>query len=66
MDLADFPRQSRQDRRIRGARRGELPLGAERIAGVLREFDRQPERLVEGRRHDMVQMLLHHDWAYRW
>ena len=32
----------------------------------MRELDKQPERQVAARRNNMVQMLLHHDWAYRW
>jgi hypothetical protein len=44
----------------------DFPFGGENIAEVMREFDKQPERQVAARRSNMVETLLHHDWAYRW
>lgn len=44
----------------------DLPFGGENITEIIRELDKQPERQVAARRNNMVQMLLHHDWAYRW
>lgn len=44
----------------------DLPFDGENIGAIMRERDKQPERQVAARRNNMVQMLLHHDWAYRW
>jgi hypothetical protein len=44
----------------------ELPFGAENIAEVMWELDKQPERQVAARRNNIVEILLRHDWAYRW
>jgi len=44
----------------------DLPFDGENVGDIIREFDRHPERQVAARRNNMVQMLLHHDWAYRW
>ncbi len=44
----------------------DLPFDGENVGDIIREFDRYPERQVAARRNNMVQMLLHHDWAYRW
>ncbi|NJO32170.1 MAG: glycosyltransferase [Rhodospirillales bacterium] len=44
----------------------DLPFDAENIAEVMRELDRQPDRQAAARRANVVEMLLHHDWAYRW
>ena len=44
----------------------QLDLENEDIAPVIRELDSQPERQMRIRRNNMVQCLLHHDWAYRW
>jgi len=43
-----------------------LPFGAGNIAEVMYQLDKQPERQAAARRKNMVEMLLHHDWAYRW
>jgi hypothetical protein len=44
----------------------DLPFGAENVGAVMRSFDKCPERQIAARRNNMVQMLLNHDWAYRW
>jgi hypothetical protein len=44
----------------------DFPFGGENIAEVMRQLDKQPERQVAARRNNMVEILLHHDWAYRW
>ena len=44
----------------------DLPFDGENIGEIMRELDKQPERQIAARRNNMVQMLLHHDWAYRW
>jgi hypothetical protein len=44
----------------------EVPFGAENIADIIHELDKQPERQAAARRTNVVKMLLHHDWAYRW
>jgi len=44
----------------------DLPFGSDRIGEIIRELDRQPERQVRIRRNNMLQVLLHHDWVYRW
>ena len=44
----------------------ELPFGSEKVDGIVRELNRQPDRLREIRRNNVCQTLLRHDWAYRW
>lgn len=44
----------------------DFPFGGEHIAEIMRELDKQPERQIAARRNNMVQVLLNHDWVYRW
>jgi hypothetical protein len=43
-----------------------LPFGSDKIGTIIKELDKQPERQRRIRRNNIVQSLLHHDWAYRW
>jgi hypothetical protein len=43
-----------------------LPFGSDKIGSIIKELDRQPERQMSIRRANIIQSLLHHDWAYRW
>jgi glycosyl transferase family 1 len=43
-----------------------VPFGSDGIAAVVRELDKAPERLEQMRTTNVVQSLLHHDWAHRW
>ncbi len=43
-----------------------IPYDCAHIADVLDELDRQPERLAEIRRNNIVNSLQRHDWVYRW
>jgi Glycosyl transferases group 1 len=36
------------------------------IADVIAELDRQPDRVAQVRRENVVNSLLRHDWVYRW
>ncbi|MHC4559333.1 MAG: glycosyltransferase [Planctomycetota bacterium] len=42
------------------------PFDSPDIAEILAELDSQPERIAKARKKNIVQSLLHHDWAYRW
>ena len=44
----------------------DVPFGSVQIGIVMQELDRQPQRQQAIRRNNMIQSLLHHDWAYRW
>lgn len=43
-----------------------MPFDSEDIGDIIKELDRQPERQANIRRNSVTQILLHHDWAYRW
>ncbi len=43
-----------------------LPYGSGGIDTLIRQLDRDPERLEKIRRTSIAQSLLKHDWAYRW
>ena len=43
-----------------------LPYGSSDVADVIADFASDPGRVERVRRTNMAQMLLHHDWAYRW
>jgi len=43
-----------------------VPFGSEDIGDIIKDLDRQPERQAKIRQRNVVQSLLHHDWAYRW
>ena len=43
-----------------------LPYNSSEINMVINELDRQPERQDTIRRTNAAQVLLRHDWAYRW
>lgn len=40
--------------------------GSDNVAEVLAQFAEDPEREERVRKKNMTEMLLHHDWAYRW
>ena len=44
----------------------DFPFGGTHIGAVMKDFDRQPGRQAAARRNNIVQMLRHHDWVYRW
>jgi hypothetical protein len=44
----------------------DLPFDSEDIGDLLRELDSQPDRRMRIRKTNVMQSLLHHDWAYRW
>jgi len=44
----------------------EVPFNSDAIVDAIRELDRQPERQARIRQTNMLQCLLHHDWAHRW
>ena len=44
----------------------DLPFGSEETDAIIAELDAQPERQINIRQKNVVQSLLHHDWAYRW
>jgi hypothetical protein len=44
----------------------DLPFGSDDIGNIIRELDREPERQAMIRNNNIIQTLLHHDWAYRW
>ena len=44
----------------------DLPYNSTNIDAVIRDMDRQPERIENIRRANVTQALLRHDWAYRW
>lgn len=44
----------------------DLPFGSDNIGAVIEDLDKAPERQERIRRNNVVQSLLHHDWAYRW
>lgn len=43
-----------------------LPYDSDRIADVIDDLERDPERLDSIRRNNMAQALVRHDWACRW
>lgn len=43
-----------------------LAFDSENIGAILNELDAQPERRMSIRQNNVIQSLLHHDWAYRW
>jgi hypothetical protein len=43
-----------------------VPFGSDDIARIVRELDQAPEKLEQMRTTNIVQSLLHHDWAHRW
>ena len=43
-----------------------LPFGADNIAEIISELDKQPDRKLKIRKDNVVQSLLRHDWVYRW
>lgn len=42
------------------------PVDGSQIAELIADLDGQPERLARIRRDSMVNVLLRHDWVYRW
>jgi len=44
----------------------EVPFTSDAIVDTIRELDKQPERQARIRQTNVLQALLHHDWAYRW
>ena len=44
----------------------EVPFSSDAVVDVIRSLDKQPERQIRIRRTNILQSLLHHDWAYRW
>ena len=44
----------------------DFPFDGKNISEVMGKLDRNPERQIAARRNNVVQMLLHHDWVYRW
>ncbi len=44
----------------------EMPFDSENIGDIMQQLDRQPERQADIRRTNMTEVLLHHDWVYRW
>jgi hypothetical protein len=44
----------------------EVPFNCPDIGDVLNHLEAQPERLAAARNNNIVNALLHHDWAYRW
>ena len=42
------------------------PVDGSQIAELIADLDRQPERLARIQRDSMVNILLRHDWVYRW
>jgi hypothetical protein len=43
-----------------------LPYDSSSIDTIICELDRQPDRQDRIRRTNVMQALMHHDWAYRW
>jgi hypothetical protein len=43
-----------------------VPYDSPQVAKILADLDRQPERLAEISRNNVVNSLLRHDWLYRW
>lgn len=43
-----------------------IPFDTPNISEILPELDSQLERLEQIRKNNVVQMLLRHDWVYRW
>jgi hypothetical protein len=43
-----------------------VPFDSLDIAEILADLDSQPQRLAKARINNIIQSLLHHDWAYRW
>ena len=43
-----------------------LPYDSEDIDTVMNELDKQPDRQERMRRNNVAQVLMRHDWAYRW
>lgn len=43
-----------------------MPFDSDDIGSIIRELDNDPERNHRVRIKNMVESLLHHDWAYRW
>lgn len=44
----------------------DLPYNSPDVDTIIREMDRQPEKVERIRRTNVTQALLRHDWAYRW
>jgi len=44
----------------------EVPFTSDAIVSTIRELDKQPERQMKISHMNMLQCLLHHDWAHRW
>lgn len=44
----------------------DLPFGSDKIAAIIEDLDKQPERQMRIRKNNIIQSLLHHDWTYRW
>src|ERR1035437_6400076 len=44
----------------------EVPFTSDEIVSVIHDLDKQPERQQKICHTNMLQCLLHHDWAYRW
>jgi hypothetical protein len=43
-----------------------LPYGSAKIDAIIRSLDNEPERCRQIRQANVVESLMHHDWAYRW
>jgi hypothetical protein len=43
-----------------------VPADSAAIVEIMRELDRDPDRLARIRRENVANSLLRHDWAYRW
>ena len=43
-----------------------IPADASNITDIIRELDRQSDRLEKARRQNIYNSLLRHDWVYRW
>jgi hypothetical protein len=44
----------------------DLPFGSDKIAAIIKELDKQPERQQTIRKNNIIHSLLYNDWTYRW
>jgi hypothetical protein len=43
-----------------------MPVGSDRIGDIIRDLDKQPERIAKLRLRNTTECLLHNDWCHRW